>query len=909
MAAKPTYEELDQKVKLLEKEAFERKSAAKAMLGLEKAVGQSIDGIAMADLEGNIQFVNAAWAQMHGYTPEELIGRHLSIFHTGAQMQEEVIPFNQRMMEVGANQGEIGHVRGDGTTFPTWMRSNLIKDEEENIIGLLGIARDITDQKNAEKKMLEDEVFFESVFNSIQDGISVLDRDCNIVRVNKWMEKMYSGQMPLVGKKCYSAFQQRQSPCPWCPSVPTLETGEAHAEIVSYSLEDSQTGWIDLTTFPLKDASGTVVGIIEYVKDITAYKKVEEAFWKSEEKYKELANSLPQIIFETDESSKITFANHNAFNVFGYSQTEFDKGLNALDMLIPQDRERALENIQRVLNGEALGGVEYSALRKDGSTFPVSIHSNPIIRKNKPLGLRGIMIDLSEQKRYEEFLRESELRFRSLFDLSPQGIALTELDSGTLINVNATFCEITKYSMEELIGRSTEEVGFYSNSDRDRFIKELRAAGEVRGLEMDFKAKDGSMIKTLMFARPVNIAGKACILTVFLDLTEQKRLEFQLRQAQRMEAIGTLAGGIAHDFNNILFPIIGYTEMLIDNATEGSKSRDYLEEIFKEAIRARDLIRQILTFSRQSIQELKPMRVQPVVKEALKLLRSSIPATIQFNWRIDDACGVIMGDPTQIHQVIMNLCTNAYHAMEETGGHLEVSLTEIELGLDDMPGGIDLSPGRYIQLMVADTGQGMPSNVLKRIFDPYFTTKEEGKGTGLGLAVVHGIIKEHSGDIRVSSESGKGSVFHVYLPLVEIKEKETEIAPEPVQMGSERVLLVDDEETIVHMAKRMLEWLGYQVTSRTSSIEALEAFRAQPDKFELVITDMTMPNMSGEILAEELKKIRSDIPVILCTGFSEKISKARTIALGIEGFLMKPIVMSDLAKTIREVLDNIDKHE
>jgi PAS domain S-box-containing protein len=909
MATKPTCEELNQKVKLLEKEALEHKPAAKAMLRLEKAVGQSIDGIAMADPEGNIQFVNAAWAQMHGYTPEELIGRHLSIFHTGEQMHEEVIPFNQRMMEVGANQGEIGHVRGDATTFPTWMSSTLIKDEEENIIGLLGIARDITDQKNAEKKMLENEVFFESIFNSIQDGISVLDRDCNIVRVNKWMEKMYSGQMPLVGKKCYSAFQQRQSPCPKCPSIPTIETGEVHAEIVPYATADSQTGWIDLTTFPLKDASGSVVGIIEYLKDITAHKNAEEAFLKSEEKYRELANSLPQIVFETDESGQITFANHNAFNVFGYSQAEFDKGLNALDMLIPQDREWALENMQKVLNGEILGGIEYTALRKDGSTFPVSIHSNPIIRENKPVGLRGIMIDLSEQKRSEESLRESEFRFRSLFDLSPQGIALTELDSGALINVNVTFCEITKYSMEELIGRSTAELGFYSKNDRGHFIKELQTNGEVCGLEMDFKAKDGSMIKALMFARPVNIAGKSCIITVFHDLTEQKRLESQLRQAHRMEAIGTLAGGIAHDFNNILFPIIGYTEMLIDNAPEGSKRRDYLEEIFKEAIRARDLIKQILTFSRQTIQELKPMRVQPVVKEALKLLRSSIPATIQFSWRIDDAYGVIMGDPTQIHQLIMNLCTNAYHAMEETGGDLEVSLTEIELSLDDMPDGIDLKPGRYIQLTVADTGQGIESNVLKRIFDPYFTTKEEGKGTGLGLAVVHGIIKKYSGDIRVSSELGKGSVFNVYLPLIEIKDKETEIAQEPVQMGSERVLLVDDEETIAHMAKRMLEWLGYQVTSRTSSIEALEAFRAQPDKFDLVITDMTMPNMSGEILAEELKKIRSDIPVIICTGFSEKISKERTIALGIEGFLMKPTVMSDLAKTIREVLDNIDKHE
>jgi PAS domain S-box-containing protein len=678
---------------------------------------------------------------------------------------------------------------------------------------------------------------------------------------------------------------------------------------VPYLSEDGQTGWVDLTTFPLKDASGNLVGIIEYVKDITAHKNAEEAFWKSEEKYKELANSLPQIVFETDENGRPTFANHNAFEVLGYSQTEFDAGLNALDMLVPEDREFGLKNMQRVLNGEILGGVEYTALRKDGSTFPVLIHSNAIIHENRAVGLRGIMIDLSNQKRSEESLRESEFRFRSLFDLSPQPIALTDLDSGTIINVNAKFCETSKYSMEELIGHQATEIPLYSNSDRGHFIKELQTNGEVRGLEMDFTAKDGSVIKALMFARLVNIAGKSCIITVFHDLTEQKRLESQLRQAHRMEAIGTLAGGIAHDFNNILFPIIGYAEMLIDNAPKGSESHDYLEEIFKEAIRARDLIRQILTFSRQSIQELKPIRVQSIIKEALKLLRSSIPTTIQFSWRIDDACGVIMGDPTQIHQVIMNLCTNAFHAMEEKGGELEVSLTEIELGAGEMPNGIDLSPGRYIQLMVADTGHGIEREVLKRIFDPYYTTKEEGKGTGLGLAVVHGIIKEHCGDIRVSSESGKGSVFHVYLPLIEIKDKEKEMAPEPVQMGSERILLVDDEETIVHMAKRMLEWLGYQVTSRTSSIEALEAFRAQPSKFDLVITDMTMPNMSGEILAEELKKIRSDIPVILCSGFSERVSKEGTVTLGIEGFLMKPIVMSDLAKTIREVLNNSDKDE
>jgi len=392
------------------------------------------------------------------------------------------------------------------------------------------------------------------------------------------------------------------------------------------------------------------------------------------------------------------------------------------------------------------------------------------------------------------------------------------------------------------------------------------------------------------------------------DITEIKRMEAKLQQVQKMESIGTLAGGIAHDFNNLLFPIIGYAEMLLTETPKGSETRDNLEEIFKEAMRARDLVRQILAFSRQSLQEVKPMRIQPVLKEALKLLRSSIPATIKFRQKIDDDCGVIMGDPTQIHQVIMNLCTNAYHAMQEAGGDLEVSLTEIELEVADMPDGKDMKPGSYIRLTMSDTGHGMQGDVLERIFESYYTTKEEGKGTGLGLSVVHGIVKAHNGDIRIYSEPGKGTVFHVYLPLIKTQDKATELAlPETVHGGSERVLLVDDEEPIVRMEKQILERLGYQVTSQTSSIEALEAFRAQPDKFDLVITDMTMPNMTGDKLAGELINIRPDIPVILCTGFSEKISRERVAAMGIKGFLMKPIVNCDLAKTIREVLDHIDR--
>jgi len=384
---------------------------------------------------------------------------------------------------------------------------------------------------------------------------------------------------------------------------------------------------------------------------------------------------------------------------------------------------------------------------------------------------------------------------------------------------------------------------------------------------------------------------------------ERKRLKTQLQQAQKMEAIGTLAGGIAHDFNNILFPIMGYAEMGMIGVPEDSKIRRNFIEILSASKRASDLVQQILTFSRQHDQELRPLKAELVVREALKLIRSSIPSTIEIDQDIEKNCGLIMADPTQVHQVVMNLCTNAYHAMEETGGILSVNLKEMELMPEDLIG-LAMEPGPYLCLTVNDTGKGMDSSTLERIYDPYFTTKEKGKGTGLGLAVVHGIVKGYSGDIRVYSEPGKGTSFYVYLPVIKTNNLASEIvSDEPLQTGREHILLVDDETQIIDMEKQILERLGYKVTARTSSIDALEAFKEAPDKFDLVITDMTMPNMTGDKLTGELKNIRSDIPVILCTGFSEKISRESAYALGFAGFLMKPLLMKDLGRTVREVLD------
>jgi len=334
-----------------------------------------------------------------------------------------------------------------------------------------------------------------------------------------------------------------------------------------------------------------------------------------------------------------------------------------------------------------------------------------------------------------------------------------------------------------------------------------------------------------------------------------------------------------------------------------SPSRLSLNEVLKGALRARDLVKQILTFSRQTTQEMKPLKIQHILKEVLKLSRSTLPTTIEIKQKIDKECGMIMADPTQVHQIVMNLITNAFHSMEESNGTLTVDLKEVDFTYNNLPEP-NITPGPYVCLTIADTGTGIDTETQKKLFEPYFTTKERDKGTGLGLAVVHGIVSTYRGTILVESELGKGTEFKVYIPRIapDVKVK-TEIQPTTYPNGNERILVVDDEEFISTMIKTMLERLGYQVTSRNSSTDALEAFRATPDNFDLVITDMTMPNLTGDKLANEIKKIRSDIPVILSTGFSEKITGDKSSSLKIDSLLMKPVVMGDLAKTVRNVLD------
>jgi PAS domain S-box-containing protein len=504
-------------------------------------------------------------------------------------------------------------------------------------------------------------------------------------------------------------------------------------------------------------------------------------------------------------------------------------------------------------------------------------------------------------KKSMQALKKSGKKYKSLFDKSNDGIILHDLQ-GIILDTNEKANIMLGYEQNELNKHSIEMI--HPDSEKEvarQAFEKTKSKGKVK-FETKFLKKDGTTIDVDISSSVVD-HKKGIVQGIIRDISERKTMEIQLRQAQKMESIGTLAGGIAHDFNNLLSPILGYSELLKEDLPQDSSLQKSVSEILQASLRAKDLVKQILTFSRQHRQEFKPIRVQSVLKEALKFLGSSIPKTIDIQTKIDPDCGVVFADTTQIHQIIMNLVTNAYQAMQESGGQLKLVLGQTEIGADSLSHS-ELIPGKYALLKVIDTGPGIQKDVIDKIFDPYFTTKGTGKGTGLGLSVILGIVNNCKGDINVYSEPGKGTQVHVYLPIVKnVSDIEGSNKLQPIPGGTERILLVDDEEMVVKMEKQLLERMGYNVTSRTESIEAFEVFKTNPDAFDIIISDMTMPNMTGLQLANKVKAIRPDIPFVICTGFSDQITKESSKGLGIQGYVSKPIIKKDIAKIIRDVLD------
>jgi signal transduction histidine kinase/CheY-like chemotaxis protein len=434
----------------------------------------------------------------------------------------------------------------------------------------------------------------------------------------------------------------------------------------------------------------------------------------------------------------------------------------------------------------------------------------------------------------------------------------------------------------------------------------LRGEGPPYSFEIKALRKSGEPFEAAVLGTPIDYEGDKAVLAFVIDMSVEKQLRSQLQQAQKMEALGTLAGGIAHDFNNILSAIIGYTELAKQGISPGGTVEEDLDRVLKSAERAKNLVKQILTFSRRTDEEQKPLQPVLIVKEALKLLRASVPKNVRFEEVIDPLTGIIAADPTRIHQIMMNLCTNAVQAMLETDTE---GVLGVRLGNEDLDEAkawyMDLSPGSYVKLTVTDTGPGISEDDLARIFEPYFTTKAKGEGTGLGLSVVQGIVEAYGGRVLVESLPGKGTTFHVLFPRIEQVIDAAENVENELQFstGTEHILFVDDEPPLVDIGKRILERLGYRVTALTSGREALSCFAEAPADFDLVVTDLAMPDMAGDKLIRELVALRPDIPVILCSGFFEDANKERLSELGVSAFIGKPLTAQDLSQSIRRALD------
>ncbi len=647
----------------------------------------------------------------------------------------------------------------------------------------------------------------------------------------------------------------------------------------------------------------------------------EQALIESEEKYRTILDSIEDGYFEVDMAGSLTFFNDSLSRILGYSRSELT-GLNFRAFMDETNARKVFVTFNRVFRtGLPDKGFDWEIIKKDGNSGHLDASVSLKRQKNgRVIGFQGVARDITARKKTEHALRESEEKYRQLVNFAPAAICEIDIATGRLISVNDILIEYTGYSRTELLSMKIENL--LSEESRSQFrerFKQVRKGKDLSGIiEYRIKTKHGKNIWFMVNSRYFFEGGRPVRVTIVAnDITdlkaadaERKKLENQLRQSQKMEAMGTLAAGIAHDFNNILSAVIGYTELSQLHVSKTSDVGRYLQKMDMVCWQAKELIRQILAFSRQIDPDRTPLMVASVISDAVKMVSPSLPADVRIRYSAAPASDMIDVDPVQIQQVMLNLFTNACHVMKDGGGKIDVLALPVDVTKTDAAAQAGLKPGPYVKICVRDTGPGMSRDVMERIFDPYYTTKLSHEGTGLGLAIVRNIVAAHDGIVMVESAPGEGTAFYVYLPRSSADATETVHAADGSQNashaplpGNERILFVDDEESIVQVGRELLEHLGYVVEIQTCSTAALKRFAADPHAFDLVITDMVMPDMTGDVLAKEILNLRPDMPLIMCTGHSESIREEAALAIGIKAYVSKPYRILDFSRIIRTVLD------
>ncbi len=799
----------------------------------------------------------------------------------------------------------------DGTTFPAEIKTDILEQADENFL-FISTIRDTSARPSRQRRLQDKRDLLRAIIDSIPEIICVKDGQGRWLLANTFDQNLFGLRDVDYRGKTDIELAEYTSPIYSTAFRACRESDERawqekrpvrSKEIIPVTNDVSRV--MDVYKIPLFHANGKRKALIVVGRDITKQHHAEQRIRESEARYRQLFQQAPVGILHFNTDLHVTDCNNYFLSLMAIKRDQ----LIGFDLRKIRDK-KILPVFEATLRGEEdrWEGIYQTTL--SNITLYVSLRTTPLCDN-----LRNIEggLALFEDRSLQKQAQEEKIRLMSAIDQAAETIVITDRD-GTIEYVNPAFEKITGYKFDEALGQNPRilKSGLHSK-DFYKDMWQTLCAGQVWKGRLINKRKDGTLFKEDASITPVRNQSKKIInyVAVKRDVTQEVALKKQLNQAMKMEAIGTLAGGIAHDFNNILSAILGYAEMAELRLAQDDPIRQDMGQIIAAGKRASNLIRQILTFSRQEENEqLKPVKVQHSIKEVLKLLQASLPATIKLRQDIDPNCGPVLADPTRIHQILMNICTNARQAMGEKQGILTIRLAEIDG--DSVITPLLHGQTRWLDLEISDNGPGMEPTVKDRIFDPFFTTKQKGVGTGLGLSVVHGIVKSHNGEITVDSEPGEGTTFHVYLPIIDDTKKDTEqedhiVAPK----GTEHILIIDDEPMLVDLIQRFLSRLGYEVTSFTDSQSALDWFTDHGEEIDLVITDMTMPHLTGAELAEKILAARPQIPIILCTGYSEVMNDAKARSIGIRKFLTKPINNRVLAQSVRELLDNepINRHE
>jgi len=914
MAKKDTHEELEQRILELERSCARLERERDESRERFQAVFEgSRDAVFISNAEARFVHVNRAACALTGYAGEDLLSMRIPDLHA----PEDLHAFERHFDDIMSGASLLSEaliLRKDGSRVPTEFSNARITIGGRHHMHTT--ARDITERKRAEEILKVSERRYRRIVEAINEVLYSVDADGVVTYVSPQVENVLGYAPVEIAGERFIRLVHPQDRSAIRQAFEEVLQGRIRPREYRMRGKDGAYRWVRTSSHPDREG-GRVVGLHGVLSDVTERRRTEEALVESETRYRSVFENAGTATVIIEDDRTISMANPEFERLSGYARSEVEGRMKWTEFVGPRERERmeAFHRQRRRSEEKAPGEYEFEFVDRSGETKHVHNKIGVIPGTRKSV---ASLTDMTNRKRAEEALRESEEKYRQLVQHAPAGIYEFDLENMRFLGVNDVMCHYTGYSEEEFL--SLDPFQLLCEESRQTLNDLLADVGAGNRnpdpVEYRVRGKNGRSFWVLARASFFFEQGVPRRATAVVhDITERKqsemekqRLEAQLRQSQKMEAVGTLAGGIAHDFNNILSAIVGYTEMARMDLPQGAVSGKSLDEVLKASERAKDLVRQILAFSRRTEHDSKALRVEPVVKEALRMLRSSLPSSIDIRWTIRPALPAIIGDPTRIHQILMNLCTNAAQAIEDEQGVIEVRLEEA--GLDELGAAKvgDLPPGRYIRLTVRDTGIGMPPDVRERIFDPYFTTKEAGEGTGLGLAVVYGIVSDYGGGVTVESEVGQGSRFSLFLPVAESEASsppDADRPPMPRGRG-EHLLFVDDEPAIAKLGRQYFERLGYRVTASQSSPDALELFRTNPHRFDLVITDMTMPRMSGDELAAAMLSIRPDLPIVLCTGYSQRISEARAREIGIRAYVTKPTTDNELANAVRRVLDGME---